>query len=110
MKVCGTKYQPPFALVIDKTEDDDFIFGEVMQIYVIDNSLVMFEFTILQAEFLPHYHAYAALLPPVLQRKNFVIKHQDLPCFQPIGLYHRNMISDNSLLRYVVTRSNIFIP
>ena len=66
MKVCGTKYQLPFALVIDNTEDDDFIFGEVTQIYVIDSSLVMFEFIVLQAEFLPHYHAYAVLLPPVL--------------------------------------------
>ena len=110
MKVCGTKYQLPFALVIDKTEDDDLILGEVTQIYVIDNSFVMFEFIVLQSEFLVHYHAHAVLLPPVLQRKSYVIKHEDLSYFYPIGLYHRNMISDNSLLRYVVTRSNIFIP
>lgn len=110
VKVYGTKYQLPFTLVIDKTEDDDLVFGEVIQIYVLDNSCVVFEFVLLQAEFLSHYHAYAVLLPPVIQRKNYIIKHKDLPCFHPIGLYHRNMISDNSLLRYAVTRSNIFIP
>ena len=107
--MCGTKYQLPFALVIDKTEDD-LIFGEVTKIYVIENSFVIFEFTILQAEFLPHYHAHAVLLPPLLQRKNYIIKYEEVPCFHPIGLYHRNMISDNSLLRYVVLRNNICIP
>ena len=94
VEIYGTKYQLPFSLVIDKTEDDDLVLGEVTQIYVVDNSYVLFEFILLETEFFSHYHAYAVLLPPVLQRKSYVIKHKDLLHFHPIGLYHRNMISD----------------
>ena len=35
MEVYGTKYQLPFALVIDKIEDDDLLFVEVTQIIII---------------------------------------------------------------------------
>jgi len=68
---------------------------------------VWFEFVTLQTDFLSHYHAYALRLPPTSQRTNFVIKHRDLPCFRPFGLYCCSNINNNSLLRYAVIRSSI---
>jgi len=104
--VYGTKYQTPFALAVDKSEDgEDLLFGEVTNILVADNyCIIIFEFDLLKAEFLHHYHAYAVLLPPVLSRQRYLIKHSDLPSFQPLGLYHSDCISDNSLFRYIVTK------
>ena len=51
VEIYGTKYQLPFSLVIDKTEDDDLVLGEVTQIYVVDNSYGLFEFILLETEF-----------------------------------------------------------
>lgn len=110
VEVYGTKYQLPFALLIDKTEDDDLVFGEVTRIYVAEKCFVLFEFIVLQAEYQSHYHAYALFLPPVSQRESYVIKHEDLSHFHPIGLYHRRNITDNSLLKFAVPRSNVVVP
>ena len=109
--VFGTKYQLPFGLVVGKSEDEeDLMFGEVVDILVADNHCIIFEFDLLEAEFLHHYHVYAVLLPPVPSRQRYLIKHSDLPCFQPLGLYHSDYVSDNSLFRYIIPKSNVYVP
>ena len=109
IKFHGIKYQIPFGLVVDKSEDEeDLIFGDVKNIFVADSCSVIFEFEELESEYIHHYHAFALLLPPVPSRKRYLIKHSDLLSFQPLGLYHCNSVSDNSLLRFAVPRSNMY--
>ena len=54
VRVGGTKYQPPFAIVIGK-DDKDLQFGSVERILV-DRGVVWFEFTrLVTHQYLPHY-------------------------------------------------------
>ena len=62
VKVYGTKYQTPCALVVGKT-DDDPLFESVHKILV-SGQEVFFEFEKMDAVFCPHYHAYALSLTP----------------------------------------------
>jgi len=111
VEVYGTKYQLPFALLIDKTEDDDLVFGEVTQIYVAQNCLFCLNllpcklniFLIPCMCMLYYCHRYH-------KETFFVINHKDLSHFHPIGLYHRRNITDNSLSRFAVPQSNVIVP
>ena len=102
-------------MIIDKCnddgdDDDDLVFGEVTDILVADKCSIIFEFYVMEAQYIHHYHAHALLLPPVLSRQKYLIKHRDLAHYQPLGLYYCNSISDNSLMRYAVTRSKVHVP
>lgn len=57
MKVYGTKYQLPCALVDGKTEDDP-LFARVNEI-IVSGQEVLFGFEKMAAVFSQHYHAYA---------------------------------------------------
>ena len=82
----GTKYQTPCLLIAGKTEDDYLIFGNVLSILLPCQS-VLFEVEILNSHFCPHHHAYAvSVLPSVPQ--TYLIKHSDLTCYHPYGLYY----------------------
>jgi len=59
VEVYGTKYQLPFALLIDKTEDDDLVFGEVTRIYVAEKCFVLFgKFNLTTTRMLCFCHQY----------------------------------------------------
>lgn len=97
-------------MIIDKCDDDedDLIFGEVTDVLIADKCSIIFEFFVVKGQYLHHYHAHELLLPPVLSRKKYLIKQRDLAHYQPLGLYYCSSISNNSLMRYAVTRSNVY--
>lgn len=102
----GTKYQMPCVLIAGKTEDEDLIFGNVVSIFVHCQS-VLFEVEILNSHFCPHHHAHAvSVLPSALQ--TYLIKHSNLACYHPYGLYYCPHISSDLTLRYTVIRCNIY--
>ena len=105
VRVNGTKYQMPFAVVIGK--DEELTFGNVTSIYV-DGKSVLFEFfPMITHQFYHHYHAFALAAPAV--RCRYLIKHTDLPDFHPYGLYHSTSVSNDSTLQYVVLKSNVYV-
>ena len=102
----GTKYKAPCVLIVGKTEDEDLIFGNVTSIFIHNQSLLFFEVEILNSKFCPHYHAYAISMPPSFVQQ--LIKHSDLTCYHPYGLYYCPHLSSEISLRYVVLRSNVY--
>lgn len=105
MKVMGTKYQVPFALVIGQ-EEELLKFGSVINIFV-DSMIVYFEFIpMITEQYHHHFHAYALALPQ--DKNSYLIKQCHCFDFHPYGLYHSTSISSNSSLQYVVIRSNIY--
>lgn len=107
MRVFGTKYQPPFAIVIGK-DDDDLQFGSVERILV-DRGIVWFEFTcLLTHEYLHHYHAYSVKFPRVSLRSMYLIKQMDILDFHPYGLYCSPTVCGDSTLQYVVLRNSVY--
>ena len=108
MKVHGTKYQTPCALVVGRShEDDELQFGHVVNVLVYSKQ-VFFEFELMHVQFCEHYHAYALSLPPLSLREKFLIEHRTLPTYHPYGLYHCHL-SNNTSVQYTVLRSNIYI-
>ena len=105
----GTKYQMPFALVVGK-DDEDLVFGKVVNIYV-DVKTVLFEFfPMLTCNFSHHHHAFILSLPPLSVRCKYLIKQQSLLDYHPYGLYTSLNISTNSHLEYIILRSNVYVP
>lgn len=102
VKVSGTKYQTPCILVIG-SEDNEPIFGDVTNVLVLGQS-VFFEFKLLEAQFYHHYHAYSLSLP---SSGSYIIKHRDLPCYHPYGMYHS--LSNDCISRFTVLRNNVYI-
>ena len=107
VKVNGTKYQSPCALVVGQSDDEELIFGSVLSTLV-HHQEVFFEFEVMEGQYCKHYHAYALSLPRT-SSQTYLIQHKDLPSFHPYGLYHCHHISNNSSLQYTVLRSNICI-
>lgn len=109
VKVHGTKYQTPCALVVGQSdEDEDLLFGHVLGVLVHCKE-VFFEFELMEVQYCKHYHAYALSLPSTSTSQKYLIKHTDLPSYHPYGLYHCPNISSNPLLQYTVLRSNVYI-
>jgi len=108
VKVNGTHYQTPCALVVGKSDDEDLLFGNVNCILV-HKKQVYFEFELMETQFCNHYHAYALSLPPQSARQQFVIKHKDLLSHHAHGMYHCNNISSNPSVQFCVVRSNIYV-
>ncbi len=104
MKVNGTKYQTPCALVIG-VEDGEQIFGDIINVLVFSRSL-FFEFQLLESSFYHHYHAHL-LSTPQPRATSYIIKHKDLAHYHPYGMYHCISI-DNIVSQYVVLRSKIY--
>ena len=109
VKVKGTKYQTPFALIIDE-EDGEIKFGEVFGIEVEDAN-VFFEFVPLHTlYFCKHFNAYALARPPMdTNRQNYFINHKDILDFHPHGIYTSQNVLANPTLLYVVLRYDVFI-
>ena len=107
MIVNGTKYQTPHVLIIGKSEDEDLVFGNVLNVLIHQQS-VLFEVEILNSSFCPHYHAYALCVLPS-SSQTYLIKHSDLACYHPFGLYYCPHISSDLTLRYTVIRSNVYL-
>ena len=106
VKVKGTKYQPPFALIIDE-EDGDLKFGEVLRIEVKDVNVV-FEFIPLHTlYFCKHFNAYALARPST--NKHYFIEQGNLLDFHPYGIYTSQTVLANPSLLYVVLRYDVFI-
>ena len=109
VKVNGTKYRTPCALVIGRTEEEDPMFGYVYSVLV-SGQEVFFEFEEMEVTFCQHFHAYAVTLP-LSSRQHFLIKQKDLINYHPYGLYHCPSISSNTCnIQYVVLRNNIYAP
>ena len=109
VKINGTKYQTPCAIVVGQSdEDEELLFGHVLGVLVHCNQ-VLFEFELMEAQYCKHYHAYAPSLPPTSSSHKYLIKHTDLPSYHPYGLYYCHNISSNPSLQYTVLRSNIYI-
>ena len=85
MKVHGTKYQTPCALVVGRSHDDELQFGHVINVLVYSKQ-VFFEFELMHVQFCEHYHAYALSLPPLSLREKFLIEHRTLPTYHPYRL------------------------
>lgn len=101
VRVGGTKYQPPFAIVIGK-DDEDLQFGSVERILV-DRGVVWFEFTrLVTHQYLPHYHA---KLPHVSSTSMYLIKQADILDFHSYGL---PAICDDTTLQYVVLKNSVY--
>ena len=107
MIVNGTKYQTPCVLIVGKSEDQDVVFGNVINVLVFNQS-VLFEVEILSSTFSPHYHAYAVSVLPSSASQTYLIKHSDLACYHPYGLYYCPHLSSDLTLRYTVIRSNVY--
>ena len=110
MRVNGTKYQLPFALVIGRDSEEELKFGKVVTIYV-DGQSTIFEFLpMLTYQAYHHYHAYALKSQPLSSRCMYLIKHSDLVEYHPYGLYHSTSVSTDTTLEYVGHKSNVYIP
>jgi hypothetical protein len=111
VKVNGTKYQTPCALVVGKDEADELEFGKVENIYVYENS-ALFEFIpLLTRQFHHHHHAFVLAMPPISARSQYLIKQKELLDYHPYGLYTcAHIVSDSLLQYYVILRSNVYAP
>ena len=108
VKVYGTKYQTPCAVVVGRSdEDDELQFGHVTSVLVYAKQ-EFFESELMHVQFCEHYHAYALSLPPLSLREKYLIAHRNLPHFHPYGMYHCRL-SSNTSLQYTVLRSNVYI-
>ena len=107
MIVNGTKYQIPCVLIIGKSEDQDLIFGNVVNVLIHQQS-ALFQVEIMSSTYCPHYHAYALSVLPSPSLETYLIKHSDLVCYHPYSLYYCPHISSDFTLRYIVMRSNIY--
>lgn len=108
VRVNGTKYQKPFAIII-AMEDDDLKFGNVENIYV-DGLTVWFEFVPLDTfQFCTHFNAYALTLPRTPSTCNHIIKHSNLPDFHPYGIYRSSTVCSNDAFLYVVLKCNVYL-
>ena len=109
MKINGTKYHTPFALVIGQSDEDkELLFGHVLGVLVYFKE-VIFEFELMEAQYCRHYHAYALSLRPTPSSLKYLIKHADLSSFHLYGLYHCPSITSNPFVQYTILRSNIYI-
>lgn len=99
VKVNGTKYQIPCALVVGKSQDgeDDLMFGEVLRILV-NLKTVIFEFKRLASKFCHNLHCFSVSSPSIARK--YYIKQCDLLDFHCYGLYHCHAS------RFIVLRSN----
>ena len=105
MRVSGTRYQIPIALVIGK--DEDLLFGRVASIYV-DGQDVLFEFLpMVTHEFCYHHHAFALGLSA--HSTKYLIRHCDLLDYHPYGLYHSSTVSSEVGIQFVVLRSSVYV-
>ena len=103
----GTKYQTPFALIIDE-EDNELKFGEVVGIEVEENN-VFFEFIPLHTlYFCKHFNVYA-LARPSTSEQRYLIRQDNLLDFHPYGIYTSQNVLTNPTLLYVVLRYDVFI-
>lgn len=68
VKVSGTKYQLPCALVVGQSDDEELIFGTVLGILVHCRE-VFFEFELMEGQYCKHYHAYALSFPHTSSQK-----------------------------------------
>lgn len=108
VKINGTKYQTPCALVVGQSdEDEELLFGHVLSVLVHCKE-VLFEFELMIVQYIKHCHAYALSLPPTSSSHKYLIKYKDLLSYHPYGLYHCHNISSNPSLQYTVLRSNIY--
>ena len=83
MKVNGTKYQTPCALVVGKDEAEELEFRKVENIYVYEN-LALFEFIpLLTRQFNRHHHTFVLAMPPISVRSKYLIMVQ----FNCVGGY-----------------------
>ena len=107
VKVNGTRYQTPFAVVIGQSDkEEELLFGHVLNVLVYSKE-VLFEFELLDVQYCKHYHAYALSIPPNSSSQKYLIKHKDLLHYHPYGLYHCHNITNNPLIQYTVLRCNI---
>ena len=106
VKVHGTKYQTPCALVVGRSQDDELQFGHVTNIFV-HCQQVYFEFELMHAEFCKHIHAYALSLPPTSLRQQYLVEHRYLPTYHPYGLYHCQHLNSDLLVQFTVLRNDI---
>ena len=102
VKVNGTKYQPPCAIVVGKTEEEEPLFGSINKVLVFSQE-VYFEFELMEANFCQHYHAYTLSS----SHQHFLVKQNNLINYHPYGLYHCPNISRTSL-QFLVLRTNIY--
>lgn len=103
VKICGTKYQTPCALIVGRSEDDDEVqFGQVQRILV-HLKQVFFEFELMKAEYVSHVHAYA--VKP--SRQCFIIEYSHLLDYHPYGMYHCRNLSSDSSVQFTVLRCSI---
>ena len=65
VKVNGTRYQTPCALVVGKDETDELEFGKVDNIYIYENSAVFEFIPMLTHQFYHHHHAFVLATPPI---------------------------------------------
>ena len=109
VKIHGTKYQIPCAVVVGRSDDDDdeLLFGLVLSILVYCKE-VYFEFELLEAQYCNHYHAHSLSIPPASSIQKYLIKQVNLASFHPYGMYICHNISPSSSLSYTVLRNNIY--
>lgn len=106
--VNGTKYQMPFALIVDK-EEEELKFGMVVNIYVDGSASVFFEFVpVVTIEYCSHFHAYALFIPTA-SSVSYLINHRHLLDFHPYGLYHSTTVLSEHNIQYTVIRNNVYI-
>lgn len=107
VRVNGTKYQMPCAIVIGMDEDEPK-FGSVENIYI-DGASVFFEFVpMITNQFCHHFHAFA-LASQAASSDTYLINHCLLLDFHPYGLYHSTTILSEYKVRYVIVRNNVYI-
>ena len=106
VKVNGTKYQAPSALLIENNEDP--IFGKITDVFVSGNT-IYFEFITLVVKFFyHHYHAFV-LIEPRCSTKYF-IRYCDLIDYHPYGLYSLNTVNTDCAMQYwyIVPRNHVY--
>lgn len=111
MKIHGIKYQAPCTVIVGKSnevEDEELQFGHVIGVLVSSNK-VLFEFELMQVEYIEHLHAYALSLPPTSLRQKYLIEQSNLISYHPYGLYHCHNLCKNYSVQYTVLKSNIYI-
>lgn len=106
VKVNGTKYQTPCALIVNLVDEDPLI-GNIHNILVSGHD-VFFEFELMDTVFLQHYHAYAVSFSSSSQQ-HFLVRQKDLITYHPYGLYHCPNISVTLPSQFCVLRSKSYI-
>ena len=102
VKVYGTKYQTPCALVVGKT-DDDPLFERVHKIVFLAKRCSLNLRKWMQS------FVHTTMPMPSPSHHHFLVKQKDLITYHPYGLYRCPHISTVSSLQYSVLRSNAYM-